>query len=79
MTEIGSDRVTERDGERGKSSPRESRNSNIGKKKKTEKKNVLSNTNKTLQTHYNSREFPDRRSFLGNVEMWDEKLEEELE
>lgn len=30
---------------------------------------------KTLRTHYNSREFPDRRSFLGNVEMWDEKTE----
>lgn len=66
--------------DRGERVPEEkAETATLKRKKKTEKKNVLSNTNKTLQTQYNSREFPDRRSFLGNVEMWDEGIEEELE
>lgn len=39
----------------------------------------MSDTEKTLQTNNNSGEFPDCRSFFGNVGVRDEGGEEELE
>lgn len=47
--------------------------------KQNRETNDLSDTGKTLQTNNNSGEFPDCRSFSGNVGVRDEGGEEELE